>query len=49
VFKGRYKVEEYLFDYRSRRRSRGRLEDVQRLVFERGDSAAALFTTSSVT
>lgn len=41
VFKGRYKVEEYLFDY-DRVAKRGRLEDVQRLVFERGDSAAAL-------
>lgn len=41
VFKGRYKIDEYVFGY-DRVAGRGRLEDVQRLVFERGDSAAAL-------
>ncbi len=41
VFKGRYKIDEYVFDY-DRVAGKGRLEDVQRLVFERGDSAAAL-------
>ena len=41
VFKGRYKIDEYVFGY-DRVADRGRLEDVQRLVFERGDSAAAL-------
>lgn len=41
VFKGRYKVDEYAFDY-DRVATKGRLEDVTRLVFERGDSAAAL-------
>jgi nudix-type nucleoside diphosphatase (YffH/AdpP family) len=41
VFKGRYKIDEYLFDY-DRVAGKGRLEDVKRLVFERGDSCAAL-------
>ena len=41
VFKGRYKIDEYMFGY-DRVAKKGRLEDVQRLVFERGDSAAAL-------
>jgi ADP-ribose pyrophosphatase len=41
VFKGRYKIDEYVFGY-DRVAGKGRLEDVQRLVFERGDSAAAL-------
>ncbi|RYD87823.1 MAG: NUDIX domain-containing protein, partial [Sphingomonadales bacterium] len=41
VYKGRYKVDEYVFGY-DRVAGKGRLEDVQRLVFERGDSAAAL-------
>jgi len=41
VYKGRYKVDEYVFAY-DRVAGKGRLEDVQRLVFERGDSAAAL-------
>ena len=41
VFKGRYTVHEYTFDY-DRVAKKGRLTDVQRLVFERGDSCAAL-------
>lgn len=41
VYKGRYNVDEYVFGY-DRVAGRGRLEDVRRLVFERGDSAAAL-------
>lgn len=41
VFKGRYKIDEYTFAY-DRVAKKGRMEDVQRLVFERGDSAAAL-------
>lgn len=41
VFKGRYKIDEYTFSY-DRVAKKGRMEDVQRLVFERGDSAAAL-------
>jgi nudix-type nucleoside diphosphatase (YffH/AdpP family) len=41
VFKGRYKIDEYVFGY-DRVAGRGRLEDVKRLVFERGDSCAAL-------
>jgi ADP-ribose pyrophosphatase len=41
VFKGRYKVDEYVFDF-DRVAGKGRLTDVTRLVFERGDSAAAL-------
>jgi nudix-type nucleoside diphosphatase (YffH/AdpP family) len=41
VFKGRYKIDEYVFDY-DRVAGKGRLIDVTRLVFERGDSAAAL-------
>ena len=41
VFKGRYKIDEYVFDF-DRAAGKGRLTDVTRLVFERGDSAAAL-------
>jgi ADP-ribose pyrophosphatase len=41
VFKGRYKIDEYTFDF-DRAAGKGRLTDVKRLVFERGDSAAAL-------
>ncbi len=41
VFKGRYKVDEYVFDF-DRAAGKGRLTNVKRLVFERGDSAAAL-------
>ena len=41
VFKGRYKIDEYVFDF-DRAAGKGRLTDVKRLVFERGDSAAAL-------
>ena len=41
VFKGRYKIDEYVFDF-DRAAGKGRLSDVTRLVFERGDSAAAL-------
>lgn len=41
VFKGRYKIDEYVFDF-DRAAGKGRLTDVARLVFERGDSAAAL-------
>jgi nudix-type nucleoside diphosphatase (YffH/AdpP family) len=41
VFKGRYQIDEYVFGY-DRVAGRGRLEDVKRLVFERGDSCAAL-------
>lgn len=41
VFKGRYKIDEYTFDF-DRVAGRGRLTDVKRLVFERGDSCAAL-------
>jgi nudix-type nucleoside diphosphatase (YffH/AdpP family) len=41
VYKGRYKVEEVVFDF-DRAAARGRLTDVKREVFERGDSAAAL-------
>ena len=41
VYKGRYKVDEYVFDF-DRAAGKGRLKDVTRLVFERGDSAAAL-------
>lgn len=41
VFKGRYKIDQYLFDY-DRVTGKGRLKDVERLVFERGDSCAAL-------
>lgn len=41
VFKGRYKIDAYVFDY-DRVAGKGRLTDVERLVFERGDSAAAL-------
>ena len=41
VYKGRYKLEEVVFDY-DRVAGRGRFEDVHRLVFQRGDSAAAL-------
>ena len=41
VFKGRYRIDEYVFDF-DRAAGKGRLTDVTRLVFERGDSAAAL-------
>jgi nudix-type nucleoside diphosphatase (YffH/AdpP family) len=41
VFKGRYKVDEYVFDF-DRVAGKGRFTDVSRLVFQRGDSAAAL-------
>ena len=41
VYKGRYKIDEYVFDF-DRAAGKGRLTDVTRLVFERGDSAAAL-------
>ena len=41
VFKGRYKIDEYVFDF-DRAAGKGQLTDVKRLVFERGDSAAAL-------
>lgn len=41
VFRGRYRIDEYVFDF-DRAAGKGRLEDVTRLVFERGDSAAAL-------
>jgi len=41
VFKGRYKIDEYTFDF-DRAAGKGRLTDVKRMVFERGDSAAAL-------
>lgn len=41
VFKGRYKIDEYVFDF-DRAAGKGRLTDATRLVFERGDSAAAL-------
>jgi len=41
AFKGRYKIDEYVFDF-DRVAGKGRLTDVTRLVFERGDSAAAL-------
>lgn len=41
AYKGRYKVEEIVFDF-DRTATKGRLTDVKREVFERGDSAAAL-------
>lgn len=41
VYKGRYKVEEMVFDF-DRTAGKGRLTEVRREVFERGDSAAAL-------
>lgn len=41
VFKGRYKIDEYTFDY-DRVAKKGRHTGVTRLVFERGDSCAAL-------
>jgi ADP-ribose pyrophosphatase len=41
VFKGRYKIDEYVFDA-DRAAGKGRFTGVTRLVFERGDSAAAL-------
>lgn len=41
VYKGRYKVEEVVFDF-DRTAAKGRLTDVKREIFERGDSAAAL-------
>lgn len=41
VFKGRYKIDEYVFDF-DRAAGKGQLTDVKRLVFERGDSAGVL-------
>lgn len=41
AYKGRYKVEEYVFDF-DRAAGKGRITDAKREVFERGDSAAAL-------
>ena len=41
VFKGRYKVDEYVFDF-DRAAGKGRIAGARREVFERGDSAAAL-------
>lgn len=41
VYKGRYKVEQVVFDF-DRTAAKGRLTDVKREIFERGDSAAAL-------
>lgn len=41
VYKGRYKVDEVVFDF-DRTAAKGRLTEVRREVFERGDSAAAL-------
>lgn len=41
VFKGRYTIDEFVFGY-DRVAGKGRLEEVTRLVFERGDSCAAL-------
>lgn len=41
AYKGRYRIEEFVFDF-DRAAARGRLTDVTREVFERGDSAAAL-------
>jgi len=41
VYKGRYRIEEIVFDF-DRTAAKGRLTDVKREVFERGDSAAAL-------
>src|SRR5690242_12107673 len=41
AYKGRYTIEEFVFDF-DRAATKGRLTDVKREVFERGDSAAAL-------
>lgn len=41
VFKGRYRIEEYVFDF-DKASGPGRIRDSRREVFERGDSAAAL-------
>ncbi len=41
VYKGRYKVDEYVFDF-DRAAGKGRVTGSRREVFERGDSAAAL-------
>jgi ADP-ribose pyrophosphatase len=41
AFKGRYKIEEVLFDF-DRTAGRGRITAAKREIFERGDSAAAL-------
>jgi len=41
AYKGRYRIEEVIFDF-DRTAAKGRLTDVKREVFERGDSAAAL-------
>lgn len=41
AYKGRYKVEEFVFDF-DRTAGKGRITDARREVFERGDSAAAL-------
>ena len=39
VFKGRYKIDEYVFDF-DRAAGKGQLTDVKRLVFERGSNTA---------
>jgi len=41
VFKGRYRIDEYVFDF-DRVAGKGRISEARREVFERGDSAAAL-------
>ena len=41
VFKGRYRIDEYVFDF-DRVAGMGRITEARREVFERGDSAAAL-------
>ncbi len=41
AYKGRYRIEEIVFDF-DRTAAKGRLTDVKREIFERGDSAAAL-------
>lgn len=41
VFRGRYTITEFVFSH-DRVAGKGRIEDVTRLVFERGDSCAAL-------
>lgn len=41
VFKGRYRVDEYVFDF-DKASGPGRIKGSRREVFERGDSAAAL-------
>ena len=41
VFKGRYRIDEYVFDF-DRVAGKGRITQARREVFERGDSAAAL-------